>query len=116
MDDPNRWAALEQVFHRALALDPAERDQYLRTACGEDEDLRRRVESMLAHDEASPPADAATSAGRHAGRIGPYQILAMLGAGGMGEVYLALDTRLGRQVALKLLPPRFLADAERNRA
>ena len=111
MDDQARWTLLERVFHKALELDAGERAEYLQTACGGDEDLRRRVESLLGQDDLTAPVQASP----FAPRIGPYEVLAKIGAGGMGEVYLALDSRLGRHVALKVLPPRFVADPERKR-
>ena len=111
MDDQSRWTLLEQVFHKALELDAGERAEYLQTACGGDEDLRSRVESLLGHDDLTAPVQASP----FAPRIGPYEVLAKIGAGGMGEVYLARDSRLDRQVALKILSRQFVDDPERKR-
>jgi serine/threonine protein kinase len=112
-----RWQEVERVFHAALEQPAEDRDAWLARACGEDEDLRGEVQSLLqyqvraerfiespaldlaANMQASPRAAAAT-AGQ---AIQQYRILSVIGAGGAGEVYLADDTRLHRRVALKLL-------------
>lgn len=117
---PARWRRVEELFDSAAGLEPARRAPFLAEACAGDEELRREVESMLAWDERaerfleSPvleqvEAPAQLSAGE---RLGPYRIAALLGAGGMGEVYSATDTRLDRMVAIKLLPRQFSEDAE----
>ena len=98
---------------------PGERDAFLRQACDGDEPLRQEVESLLGDGLASarflerPAVEA--SAGLVGRQLGPYQILAPLGAGGMGEVYRARDTRLERDVAIKVLPKGFAADPDRLR-
>ena len=105
-----------QLFHAALELPPEGRSGFLRTACASNEGLRQQVESLLAAHEqagdfASTPAMnvAARWLARQdeapgvTGRIGAYEVLSLIGRGGMGEVYLAHDTRLGRKVAVKLL-------------
>src|ERR1700740_1028714 len=121
-----RWQQIESLFQEALQRDPAERDAYVREACCGDSDLRREVASLLAHhheatDFAPWAAGAAAQliSGRasvQAGqRLGPYEILAPIGKGGMGEVYKARDTRLNRDVAIKVLPQAFATEVARER-
>ena len=126
---PERWRQIERLFQTALELDAAERAAFLGEACAGDEELRREVESLLAANEQAKQSDdflnqtalqvtAQAIAGDRArslvGRkIGRYQILSLLGVGGMGEVYLAQDPRLGRKLALKFLPQEFTRDRER---
>lgn len=132
MQDAARWQLIEDLFHAALAQPPAQRAAWLAESCSTDAALQAEILSLLAaheQDEESRldlPAQlvqqaaqqlvAATPATLQSGQtLSHYQVLAWLGRGGMGEVYLAEDTRLGRRVALKLLPTAFSQDAERVR-
>ena len=112
--DPQRWSKIESLYHAALAKEPRDRSAYLDTACAEDPELRREVESLLGCADAelvSPVADGYHLApGFH---LGSYEIIAPLGKGGMGEVYRAKDANLLRDVAIKVLPREFQGDQAR---
>src|SRR5262249_43175585 len=123
---PERWKQVDQLLQEALEREPAERAAFLDQACGDDHELRREVESLIGfHERAetfieTPPAEMAADLlaakeSRVGQTIGHYEIIREIGRGGMGKVYLARDTSLGRQVALKLLLPRFTEDAQRVR-
>jgi eukaryotic-like serine/threonine-protein kinase len=122
--NPERFQEVEKLYHAARELEPNQRSAFLAEACGGDEELRREVESLLAHDPAregmldrpaagllEESAVPALTAGAH---LGPYRIEAPIGAGGMGEVYRAIDTRLGRVVAIKTLHQKFSDRFERE--
>jgi len=125
--DPQRIRQVEDLYHAALELPPAEREAFIKESCGEDKELRREVESLLAVERSSnnffdqPPLSLAAemfsqkeTQGSLAGKeISHYKIIRLLGAGGMGEVYLAEDTKLHRQIALKILTSQFETDVER---
>jgi serine/threonine protein kinase len=114
---PERWQEVKKVLAGALERKPEQRRVYLDEACT-DPDLRREVETLIAaHEQGDSsfmdqPAD-------HPGplpsgtKLGPYTILARIGSGGMGEVYRAHDTKLKRDVAIKVLPQIFVNDSER---
>jgi len=123
---PERWQHIKALLQSALERKPLERNEFLDQACSDDPSLRSEVETLIASYERaggfieSPAfevmAESLSDGEAVAGRtLGPYQISGHLGSGGMGEVYLAEDTRLGRKVALKVLPARFTLDSERVR-
>jgi serine/threonine-protein kinase len=120
-----RWQQIESLFQAALEHNPAERNAWLREACQDDSDLRREVASLLANHQAaadSQPWAAAAAAQLIDGPaslepdqcLGPYRIECFLAAGGMGQVYRATDTRLHRQVAIKVSSARFGERFERE--
>ena len=125
---PERYQQIGEIYHSALELGPKQRVAFLAQACAGDAELLREVESLIASNEQAgefidaPALEVAAELltmdqcellpGKS---LGPYTILELLGSGGMGEVYLAQDSRLGRRVALKLLPDHFVTNEERLR-
>jgi serine/threonine protein kinase/dipeptidyl aminopeptidase/acylaminoacyl peptidase len=118
---PERWQKVQEILAEAAEIEAGKRSTFLDEACRGDAELRREVESLLSSLGGaegfleSPAIDAVLEDARaEAGsafpplpagkRLGPYQVLSLLGAGGMGEVYRARDTRLNRDVAIKVLP------------
>ncbi|MGO9257292.1 MAG: serine/threonine-protein kinase [Bryobacteraceae bacterium] len=123
--DSERWREIERLYHLALGQEPDRQNRFLEEACAGDAELRAEVESLLAQsgslellvDQAAWAAagDLATSTVLTPGaRLGPYQILGLLGAGGMGKVYRGIDTRLGRGVAIKISAEQFTKRFERE--
>jgi len=132
MMTPERWEKIEELFHSALQRKPDEHAAFLDEACVGDAELQHEVGALLAsleeagdfieqaplagavssiiqdsEEETAQKAAALSLIGR---RIGRYEIQSLLGAGGMGEVYLALDVMLDRRIALKILPAQFTED------
>lgn len=123
---PERWQQVKQSFQSAIERPPDERDAFLARACQNNPTLRSEVESLIAsHDQAGDSIEAmAVEAATEmldddraivGKQIGHYQVLSPIGHGGMGEVFLAQDQRLGRKIALKLLRTEFTKNEERLR-
>jgi serine/threonine protein kinase len=136
--NPDRWRQVEQLYSSALEREPGQRPTFLLDACKDDAELLREVETLLAqvsepanssespHDASAcqdtgatvlpagscaAPSGSQLGAGQH---LGPYRIEATLGAGGMGQIYRAVDTRLGRKVAIKISAEKFSRSFERE--
>jgi serine/threonine protein kinase/WD40 repeat protein len=125
----DRQRQIAELCHAALGRNASDRATFLREACAGDDALRQEVESLLRYEDAGDqflerpaveevarlvtnrPESTVDLQGR---RLGVYQIEARIGAGGMGEVYRARDTKLGRDVAIKVLPPEFTRSADRR--
>jgi Tol biopolymer transport system component len=118
---PERWRQIEQIYHAALDRRPQSRDMYVEEECAGDPSLIAEVNSLLARDASdrnallNQPARQRDGSPHLApgGRLGPYEIGTLIGSGGMGDVYLARDSKLKRLVALKVLPEAFATDPER---
>jgi eukaryotic-like serine/threonine-protein kinase len=131
---PERWRQIENLFHTALEREAGERSYLLATACAGDMELRRQVElllvsyeeagefieqaplagaiSLLVEESAASAAHKTADNGSLVGRkVSHYEIQSLLGVGGMGEVYLARDTKLDRRIAVKILPAQFIREA-----
>jgi Tol biopolymer transport system component len=116
---PERWQQIRDVLEKALELAPGERSAFLKRACSSDPSLRDEVETLLASSDDVRSSFLQSSAPRvtlAAGtRLGEYEVKTLVGAGGMGEVYRARDSRLGRDVAIKVLPSSLSGDPDRLR-
>ena len=124
-----RWERVETIYHDALQRPPETRHAFLDQACDGDGEVRREVDSLLSFDgqaerfietpameiaaRALASGENSTSPPDSIKNIGPYQLLSQIGQGGSGDVYLAVDTRLDRKVALKLMAADFTGDTER---
>jgi serine/threonine protein kinase len=130
-----RWGRAKALFKAAVERPPAERAAFVAALAADDDELRREVEELLASDAADrsvlerlPLADVSVIAAasnfaaddihlhttlKLGSRVGPYEVVTSLGAGGMGQVFRARDTKLNRDVALKVLPERFELDSDR---
>jgi len=122
------WERVQSLFLEAMDLPPDKRASFLDAACAGNEEMRREVESLIAHDGAEAGEQRITDALEHLAqslidpvtlkpgtRVGDYEVHKLIGSGGMGEVYQARDLRLARNVAIKVLPTYLTNDPDRLR-
>ena len=119
---PARWQQIERLYHEAMARAAGGRVPFLAEACAGDESLGREVQALLdtpvtAGFLNTPALEVVAAGGGPPAltgrRLGVYHVEERIGAGGMGEVYRARGTRLGRDVAIKILPAALTAEPER---
>ena len=130
---PERWAEIERIYYATLPRTADERAAFLEDACGTDQELRREIESLLKYEPQAaaflesadrrpawlrllrPKPERPQAAARLVGRaFDGYEVQGLIATGGMSEVYRALDTRLRRLVAIKVLPEHLSDDPERR--
>src|SRR2546430_16642556 len=125
---PQRFQQISQIYHATLEREPEQRKAFLQQSCGGDPDLRQEVESLLASEKSAEAFFSSKGMKEKAKKLGGkpsqslvgrmldnYQVLSLLGVGGMVEDYRARDTKLGREVAIKVLPAGFCAGSHRLR-
>ena len=124
--NPERWQRIKELFEAAIDKDASSRAAFLVEACPADPDLRKEVEALLENQEedsflekpvyaVAPELFDSEIGDAIVGRkLGPYEVTATIGRGGMGVVYLARDTRLDRLVAIKMLAPKYTSDAQQR--
>jgi serine/threonine protein kinase len=122
----DRWTRIKEIFNSAQDRPPAERSAFLNEVCGDDPPVREEVEALLladadnddflsapAYEFAAGMLASEASEFKPGQKIGRFEIQCLLGAGGMGQIYLAYDENLGRKIALKLIAREFATDARR---